>query len=365
MSEWRHILCVNCGSSSLKFGLYAWDGGNAACECEGEAQEVGSSSSRFWFRMRDRKEEEILPLKDHAAALLHAAEVLKKAGAPRPQAVGHRFVHGGRRLHEHRRITPEVRDQLQAAADFAPLHVPVALSALEAIEERLPDVPQVACLDTAFHRRMPDVARTLALPHGIRELGVERYGFHGLSIESILAQLETIPDKLVVAHLGNGCSITAIRNGVSIDTSMGLTPTGGIMMGTRCGDIDPGVLLFLLRSGWDSGKLERCVDHESGLKGISGKTSDMRELTTLRVQDMNADLAIRMFCYQARKTVAGMAAALGGMDALVFTGGIGEHAAEIRDGICSGLDFLGGCRISVLPAREDLQIARITAKLTA
>jgi len=346
----RHILALNCGSSSLKFSVYVWNGSDAEFCCSGEAEEVGHDSSSFWFKRGDRKKEEKLAIPDHRAALRHAREVLQKQGLPLPDAVGHRFVHGGPKVREHCRITPEVRELLRGAALFAPLHVPIALSVLDEVEARLPQVPQVACLDTAFHRNMPDVAQTLALPADVRALGVERYGFHGLSIESIVARLNPVPERLVVAHLGNGCSITAIRNGVSVDTSMGLTPTGGILMGTRCGDLDPGVMLFLLRSGYsDGGKLERIVDHESGLKGISGGTSDMRDLMGLRAQQPNADLAIRMFCYQASKTIGAMAAALGGLDMLVFTGGIGEHAAEIRDAICSGLGFLGKCRMEVVP----------------
>lgn len=171
-------------------------------------------------------------------------------------------------------------------------------------------------------------------------------------------------ERLVVAHLGNGASITAIRNGKSVETTMGLTPTGGIMMGTRCGDLDPGAVIYLMRHGYGSPEaLEELFDHRSGLLGVSGATSDVRDLLSTRNQDARADLALRMFCYQVRKAIAAMAAALGGLDALVFTGGVGEHAAEIRNEICSGLEFLGGFQTPALPAQEDLQIARITARL--
>ena len=362
----RNILALNCGSSSLKFGFYLCKGKDAELLCEGEAQEVSQNSSRFAFRRGTEKHEEQLAIPDHAAALKTTLEVLKQHNLPQPEAVGHRFVHGGEKLREHKRITQEVLECLRGAAAFAPLHVPIALSVLEAMEAKMPAIPQVACLDTAFHRDLPDVARTFALPAKVREMGVERYGFHGVSIESILAQLDAVPERLVVAHLGNGSSITAIRRGASVDTSMGLTPSGGIMMGTRCGDMDPGVIVFLMKRGYaETGKLEGLVDHESGLKGVSGKTSDVRELMQARDHDANANLALRMFCYQARKTVAAMAAALGGLDELVFTGGIGEHATQIRDEICAELGFIGDCRIRVLPAQEELQIARITAKLTA
>ncbi len=263
-------------------------------------------------------------------------------------------------------MQPGILEKLREAISFAPLHVPPALAVLDAMQQRLPYTPQVVCLDTAFHRTMPDVSKTFALPNEVRQMGIERYGFHGLSLESILAQLAPMPRRLVVAHLGNGASITAIREGQSIDTTMGLTPTGGVMMGTRCGDLDPGVMLFLMRDGFTSvEKLETLVDRRSGLRGISGKSSDVRELLNLREQDPDVDLALRMFCYQARKAIAAMAAALGGLDALVFTGGIGEHATELRTEICAGLDFIGEFRTLVLPSQEDLQIATITANLVS
>jgi len=212
---------------------------------------------------------------------------------------------------------------------------------------------------------MPDVSKTYALPANIRALGVERYGFHGLSIESILAQLDFVPERTIVAHLGNGASTTAIYRGKSIDTSMGLTPSGGLMMGTRTGDLDPGVVMFLMRHGFGTvNELEQLFDHGSGLLGVSGITSDVRELMSKRTVDKQADLALRMFSYYVRKSIGGMAAALGGVDLVVFTGGIGEHAAELREEICADLPFLKGVNIRVLPAQEDLQIARITARLT-
>ena len=362
------ILALNCGSSSLKFGFYLCDEQSARLKYQGEAEEVGDPNSSFWFKAGEEANQrsERIPLSNHVAALEHALESLKQCGAPEPEAVGHRFVHGGPRLREHQRVTPSVLDELRAAIEYAPLHVPSSLAVLEAIQRRLPAVPQIVCLDTAFHSTLPDIAKTFALPEEIQRSGVERYGFHGLSIESILFQLNPPPDRVVVAHLGNGASITAIRNGKSVDTSMGLTPTGGIMMGTRCGDLDPGVMVFLVRHGYEKpGKLEELFDHRSGLLGISGLTSDVRELLKARDRTPRANLALRMFAYQARKTIAGMAAALDGLDALVFTGGIGEHATEVRNEICSGLRFLGSFRTLVLGSEEDLQIARITEKLLA
>ncbi len=340
------ILALNCGSSSLKFGLYAADESAVELRYEGE--------------------EEHVEISDQAAAFERALEKLKTVTGLEIRAVGHRFVHGGMAVRQHQRVTEALVHQLREAISFAPLHVPAALSVLESAQRKLPGVPQVVCLDTAFHQSMPDVSRTFALPAEARSLGVERFGFHGLSLESIVAQLNPVPARLVVAHLGNGSSITAIRNGASVDTTMGLTPTGGVMMGTRSGDLDPGVMIYLLRrtnAGPD--ELEDLFDRRSGFAGISGETSDVRQLLSVRMRDHKADLALRMFCYQVRKAIGAMAAALGGLDALIFTGGIGEHAAELRDEICAGLKFLGSFPIRVLPSQEDLRIATITATLGA
>lgn len=360
-----NVLALNCGSSSLKFGLYACDNGEPNLLYEGEAEEIGRPESAFWFKSAEKQEkrEERIALPDHAAALAHSLDTLDQAAAPQPEAIGHRFVHGGPRIRQHQRVTAAVIDELRKATAYAPLHLPPALDVLDAIQKKLPGTPQVACLDTAFHSTMADVAKNFALPEDVRQLGVERYGFHGLSVESIIAQLQPAPDRLIVAHLGNGCSITAVQKAQSIDNTMGLTPAGGVMMGTRCGDLDPGAVIYLMRQGYaDAGKLEDVFDHRSGLLGVSGKTSDVRELLKARKQNSRADLALRMFGYQIRKAIGAMAAALGGLDALVFTGGIGEHATELREEIRGKLEFLGPFQSLVLPAQEDLQIARITAQ---
>lgn len=333
----RLILALNCGSSSLKYGVYRAGDKDPELVCEGEAEEI----------------------KDHGLALQEALEGLAQKGMTEFWKVGHRVVHGGPGVREHQTLRPEVLQKLQAAVPFAPLHLPASLAVIEAVSEKMPGVPQVICLDTAFHRTMPDVARTFALPAAVRNLGVERYGFHGLSVESILAQLKPLPEKIVVAHLGNGASLTAIEKGESRDTTMGLTPTGGIMMGTRCGDLDPGVMVFLARHGFTSADaFEELVNKKSGLLGVSGLTNDVRQLMNARAQP-SADLALRMFCYEVRKAIAAMAAALGGINLLVFTGGIGEHAHALREQICETLNWIDSFEIRVLPAQEDLQIARI------
>ena len=365
MDALRLVLALNCGSSSLKFGVYRAGEGNPELLCEGEAEEIGRDGSSFWIETGGKKECERLASAHHGEALAHALDLLGKQGFREFGVVGHRVVHGGPEVREHRELDDETLTLLKAAIDFAPLHLPASLKVIGAVSARMPNSRQVICLDTAFHRDMPDVAKNFALPKDIREMGVERYGFHGLSLESILAQLKTIPERLVVAHLGNGSSITAIRHGKSVDTTMGLTPTGGVMMGTRTGDLDPGVMLFLMRKGYgDAAKLEDLVDHKSGMAGISGIGSDVRELMNAR-SDANADLALRMFCYQVRKAIAAMAGALGGMDLLIFTAGIGEHAEELRNEICRPLKFIDAFEIRVLPAQEDLQIARIAQRIVS
>jgi acetate kinase len=252
---------------------------------------------------------------------------------------------------------------------------------IDAVAAHFPDLPQVACFDTAFHSRMPEVAQRFALPGKLWDQGIKRYGFHGLSYEYVVGKLGTeLGQRAVVAHLGNGSSMVALRDGVSIDTSMGLTPTGGFMMGTRSGDLDPGVLLHLLRAGYSAEKLEALLNHETGLLGVSGESSEMRVLLEKRKSEPPAARAVQMFCYQVRKFVGAFAAALNGLNTLVFTGGIGEHAAEVRAEICSGLQYLGvaldvaannrnaevisaaggRCVVRVVETDEDLMIARHT-----
>jgi len=344
MPETRRVLALNCGSSSLKFGVYSGD----ELVAEGEAEEIGLPEAKFVWKGQTTDE----PIGDHNAAFA----LMRRAGLGEFDAVGHRVVHGGPKLRDHFRLTDEGLRELKEAVPFAPLHLPSSIAVIEAVSKWMPKVPQVICLDTAFHKDLPDVAKTLPFSRVVREMGVERYGFHGLSVESIVAQLERVPERLVVAHLGNGSSVTAVLRGKSVDTTMGLTPTGGVMMGTRCGDADPGVLLYLMRRGMGAEALENLVDHESGLKGVSGRSSDVRELR-------EGELALRMFVYQVKKAVAGMAAVLGGVDLLVFTGGIGEHSAGVRDGVCGGLEFLGQFEVKAMASQEDLQISRITGRV--
>jgi acetate kinase len=338
------VLALNSGSSSLKFGLYGVSASDVTVLLSGEveAKSLGETSN----------------------AIVEIAGRLADAKMPMPHAVGHRVVHGGPSLRRHCLIDDAVTGQLEAATAFAPLHIPPALAIIRFARKHFGDLPQVACFDTAFHTTMPDVARTLPIARDLRLLGIERYGFHGLSCESIVRQLGgDLPERLIIAHLGNGASITAVKAGRSIDTSMGLTPTGGVIMGTRSGDLDPGILVYLAREkSFDAVMLEDLVDHKSGLQGISGIASDMRLLRRAASSSADARLAIEMFCYSVRKQVAAMIAVLGGIDRIVFTGGIGEHDAEARAEICAGLSW-AAVEATVLPSQEDEQIARHTRAL--
>jgi len=266
---------------------------------------------------------------------------------------------------EHQLITPAVRKTLENSVHFAPLHIPASLKLIDAVEKTYPGMPQYACFDTTFHRTMPECASHLPLPQGLWDEGVRRYGFHGLSYESIVHELgDRLPGRLIVAHLGNGCSVTAIRDGVSVDTSMGLTPTGGVTMATRTGDLDPGVLLYMMRvKGMDADALEALLNHDCGLIGLTGTSGDMREIEKAAgAGDARAALALDVFDRTVAKTIAGYVSVLGGVDLLVFTGGIGEHSERTRMGICGRLEFLG-VEAEVLVSEEELQIARHCRRL--
>ena len=376
------VLALNSGSSSLKFGLYRVRSLHTQRLVTGEAESFGEETAVF--HAEDPTGASLLresaALPSQKDAVIRIARLLTDLKMPAPQSVGHRIVHGGPKLRHHCVINDSVLDKLNAAVAFAPLHMPRALSVIRFAEAHFPALPQVACFDTSFHAHMPDLARVLPIPHELRADGVERYGFHGLSCESIVRQLGgALPSKLLIAHLGNGASITAVKDGQSIDTSMGLTPTGGIVMGTRSGDLDPGVLVYLARrKKLDATQLEELVDRRSGLLGVSGISADLRDLHKVAHSNTDARLAIDMFCYSAAKQLAAMSAALGGVDTIVFTGGVGENDAQVRTLICGHLGVIGvrvdaarnrdagdpisdgasRCPVRVLPSQEDEQIAR-------
>ena len=359
------VLCVNSGSSSLKTALF---------EVDHEAQRPLARATH--------------PVEsgNYTAALDAALAAFDDQGLPPPGAAGHRVVHGGPRHAEPALVDDDVLTDLRELVPFAPLHMPAAIAGIEAIRARW-DIPQVACFDTAFHHRMPELAQRLPLPDALWDAGVRRYGFHGLSYEYIVGAIGGAElGRAVIAHLGNGASQVAVHHGQSVDTTMGFTPAGGLIMSTRSGDLDPGVPVYLLREqGYDADLLEELVDRDAGLVALSGGTSDMQTLLERREQDQGAALAVDAFCYQARKHVGALAAVLDGLDTLVFTGGIGEKAAAIRGGICDGLEHLGvelddganaghaavistpgaACAVRVEPTDEDLVIARHTGALVA
>src|SRR5579864_4641467 len=378
----RTILCLNGGSSSLKFAVYRLSGAAEDRIFSGAVEAIGEASGKAWLRSEDKSlQEESGKFPDHTAAVKKMFAALRAQGVEKLAAAGHRIVHGGPKFMAPQQIDEELKAGLKESIPFAPLHLPSQVTMIEAVAAHFPELPQVACFDTAFHSRMPEVARRFALPDKLWEQGIKRYGFHGLSYEYVVGKLGAeLGQRAVIAHLGNGASMAALRDGVSIDTSMGLTPTGGFMMGTRSGDLDPGVLLHLLQAGYSAEKLETLLNHEAGLLGVSGESSEMRVLLEKRDSDPAAALAVQMFCYQVRKFIGAFAAALGGLDTLVFTGGIGEHAATVRAEVCAGLKYLGielddaannrntevisaagsRCVVRMVETDEDLMIARHT-----
>jgi acetate kinase len=379
-----NVLALNSGSSSLKFGLYRVASSRTQMLLSGEAEAIGDEESKF--HAQDARGNVLLSqaisVSSQREAVIRIGGFLSGSGMSAPAAIGHRIVHGGPKLRQHCVIDDTVLRQLEAAGAFAPLHTPSALSVIRFAQEHFPGLPQVACFDTTFHAELPEVARVLPISKELQLEGIQRYGFHGLSCESIVHQLaKGLPNRLIIAHLGNGASVTAVAGGRSIDTSMGLTPTGGVIMGTRSGDLDPGVLVYLTREKkFDAAMLEDLVDHRSGLLGISGLCGDMRRLHEAASSNADARLAIQMFCYSVRKQLAAMIAALDGVDLIVFTGGIGENDAETRAAICAGLSWIGvsldearnrtannpisdaasRCPVFVLASQEDEQIARHT-----
>jgi acetate kinase len=379
-----YLLALNSGSSSLKFGLYRIHAEEIDLLLAGETERIGQADAHTHAEAARGRVllNEMTPVPDHRAAVARLWKLMDDGRFPAPQAIGHRIVHGGPQLRDHCVIDALVLEELHAASAFAPLHTPAAIAVIASCAEHFPEVTQAACLDTCFHANMPRVASTLALPKELRAAGIRRYGFHGLSCESIVRQLaETLPERLIVAHLGNGASITAVRGGVSVDTSMGLTPAGGVIMGTRSGDLDPGVLVYLMREmKLDDVGIDSLVNHRSGLLGLSGISGDMRSLHKLAACNDEARLAIEMFCYGVAKQLGAMTTALGGADMIVFTGGIGEHDMAVRADICArlschgvvldddrnrqGRNLISGeasrCQVMVLPSQEDEQLARHT-----
>jgi acetate kinase len=364
------ILALNSGSSSLKFGLYCRGASDEEPLLTGSADGIGHSNGTLHIRAADGmplvQRESVHESQSHALKILAAA--IPQHIHSTPVAVGHRVVHGGPHLRSHQLITPQVLDELRSATHFAPLHIPQALTLIASAQSIFPSAAQFACFDDAFHQTIPEVASHFALPQRYFDAGILRYGFHGISYESLVHHFgSTLPERAIFAHLGNGASLCALRNGKSIDTTMGLTPTGGIPMGTRSGDLDPGILLYLLRNEkLDADKLEDLLNHQSGLSGLSSGASDVKMLEErARANDPKARLALDVFALSVRKMIGAYMALLGGADLLAFTGGIGEHSDYIRSKATEGLAGLGltADKIQIVPTREEQQIARHVREL--
>jgi acetate kinase len=390
------VLVLNSGSSSIKFSIYE-TGNDARVKLhEGAVDDIGTDLGKFWIKDKDGKKlvDRTPALPTRAVAFKLVTDALHSADFPSPIAIGHRMVSGGPTVQENQRITPELIDEMESYTAFAPLHTPIAIYIMREALKLFPGIPNFVILDTYFHRTMPEVATHMPIPEEYSKIGVRRYGAHGISYESIVYQLQPdVPTRLIVAHLGNGASISAIRDGKCLDTSMGLTPTGGIISGTRTGDIDPGVLLFILRkiaektesASSAADQLEVVASKKAGLLGVSELSNDMRDLRdAIKSGNAKARLAVDKFTWTIQKWIGSFFVELGGLDMLVFTGGIGENDIASRAEICAGLGALGieldakrndargpamisaqnsKVAVRVIPPAEDLIIVNHVARL--
>jgi acetate kinase len=386
------ILTINVGSSSLRFALFApfAPGDRPERLVSGRVERIGMPEARFIVTGADGRREESKPtVSDQTAAVVLLIERLKQFVALDEIAIiGHRVVHGGGRFYRPQLITPEVLDELRRIVPYDPNHLPGEIQAIEAFRRLDAQRPQVACFDTAFHHDLPRVAQIIAIPRRYEAAGVRRYGFHGLSYSYLMEELAHVAGadaargRVILAHLGSGASLAAIREGRCVDTSMGFTPTSGLVMGTRCGDLDPGLVRYLMRArGLTIDQFHNLINHESGLFGVSETSGDLRDLLARQDDDVRAAEAVALFCYRAKTWLGSLAAALGGVDTLVFAGGIGENSPEARRRICEGLEFLGisldeernaagapiisteqnRVAVRVIPTDEELVIARAAA----
>jgi acetate kinase len=358
------ILVLNSGSSSIKFAMYEAADGQRTKIFEGAVDGIATDNGKFWIKDAEGKKliDETPDLPNRSVAFALVAKTLNSGKFPQPKAIGHRTVSGSPTVLENQLITPELIDDLDKYADLAPLHTPIAVYIMREALKLFPGIPNFAVLDTYFHRTMPEVVKRMPIPDEYVDMGVRRYGYHGISYESIIHQFQpSIPEKLIVAHLGNGASISAIRNGQCLDTSMGLTPSGGIISASRTGDIDPGVVIFILKQIAKSepdtlkaaDKLETVISKKSGLVGMSGVSNDMRDLRdAIKQGNQHARLAVDKFTSTIAKWIGSFYAELNGLDMLVFTGGIGENDIASRAEICANLEALG---IVIDPARNNVR----------
>jgi acetate kinase len=344
------VLTINGGSSSIRFALFE-TGGSLRRTLEGGIERIGLPQATLRVKGSNQADNvsRLVTAPDHTAAVTTLMDwIEERNGRDALTAVGHRVVTGGPKYSKPKQISEEMIEDLHGLSPFDPEHLPEEVLLIEAIHRRFPDLPQVACFDTAFHHDLPRVAQLLPIPRRYESQGVRRYGFHGLSYAFLMEELarlagsESAQGRVILAHLGNGASLAAVRDGKSVDTSMSFTPTAGVPMSTRSGDLDPGLVWYLARTGNMSAKqFNEMVNFKSGLLGISEISSDMRDLLKCETQDVRAAEAIALFCYQVKKWIGAFAAALGGLDTLVFAGGIGENAPTVRSRICDGLGFLG------------------------
>jgi acetate kinase len=344
------VLAINGGSSSIKFALFEV-GDSLRRILEGGIERIGLPEATLLVQGSNQADtfSRLVTAPDHTAAVGALMDwIEERRGREVLTAVGHRVVQGGPKYSQPQRITAEMMEELRRLSSFDPEHLSEEILLTEAFHRRFPDLPQVACFDTAFHHELPRVARLLPFPRRYEAQGVRRYGFHGLSYAFLMEELarlagtEAARGRVILAHLGNGASLAAVRDGKSMDTSMGFTPTGGVPMSTRSGDLDPGLVWYLARTeGLEAKGFNEMVNFQSGLLGMSETSSDMRDLLGRETQDVRAAEAIALFCYQIKKWIGSFAAALGGLDTLVFAGGIGENAPTVRARTCEGLGFLG------------------------
>jgi len=346
----QNILTINAGSSSIKFALFRTNQ-SLHRTLSGKVERIGLPGAELTVTGPTTRQSErrVILASDHAACVLPLMELLeRKSGASAMSAIGHRVVHGGVCYTQPQRITPEVMGELERLSPYDPEHLPAEISLIEAFSKRYAALPQVACFDTAFHHDMPNVARLLPIPRHYYSKGIQRYGFHGLSYAYLMEELrrvggsEEATGRIILAHLGNGASMAAVRGGKSIDTTMGFTPTAGLPMSTRSGDLDPGLVAYLARTeGMSVDQFHEMVNQRAGLLGVSEISSDVRDLLACEKNDERAAEAIALFCYHAKRWIGAFASSLGGLDTLVFSGGIGQNSPAIRARICEGLGFLG------------------------
>ncbi len=382
------VLTVNGGSSSIKFAAYTFDGEKPTRLLGGQVERVGQPGATLSAKGGGADVDK-QPIQGEAVDAL-VKWLRDRLGDRRVAAIGHRVVHGGLKVHDHAVVTPELIEQLRQATPLDPAHLPREIGLVESFGKGFGGVPQVACSDTVFFRDLPPAARTLPIPKRYAEAGVRRFGFHGISYAYLMRELQRIDrdaadGRVILAHLGSGASMAAVVNGKPINTTMSFTPTAGLVMGTRCGDLDPGFVSYLLRTEHPSAdQLDELLNKQSGLLGVSGTSGDMRDLVARRATDPAAALALDLFYASARRWVGALAADAGGVETLVFAGGIGEHDPDARAGICAGLAFLGieldaaanranqpvissrggTVVVRIIPTDEEVSIATITAGLT-